>query len=213
MGIEHQRHRAEHSGPEGMLTRDTANAALTAIAKNLLELRKRLAALVFSGGKTEQDAARRRQFDALSQQEQEATHKLAREGGRSGAEGIWAELEAVRRAVAPSAVLVEICRFREYDFTQPKWKKEEREQLSARYAAWLIPAADEGAVQFVDLGDAAAIDAAVLDARRALEGARPRSWSWASPTPKRQCGRFCERWLRKSSIRCCRPSATGGGCT
>ena len=154
-----------------LLTRDTANAALTAIAKNLLELRKRLAALVFSGGKTEQDAARRRQFDALSQQEQEATHKLAREGGRSGAEGIWAELEVVRRAVAPSAVLVEICRFREYDFTQPKWKKEEREQLSARYAAWLIPAADEGAVQFVDLGDAAAIDAAVLDARRALEGA------------------------------------------
>ncbi|HET6883150.1 MAG TPA: CHAT domain-containing tetratricopeptide repeat protein [Pirellulales bacterium] len=154
-----------------LLARDTANTALAALAKNLLEVRKRLAAMFFSGGKNGQDSARRRQFDVLSQQEQETSERLAREGGRSNAAGGWTELDAVRRAIPADAVLVEICRFRVHDFAQPKWKKEERERLPARYAAWIIPAAGQGPVQMIDLGDATVLGAAVRDARRALEAA------------------------------------------
>jgi CHAT domain-containing protein len=154
-----------------LMTRDTANTALAAVAKRLLEVRKRLAAMFFSGGSGNQDAARRRQFDVLSEQEQQASERLAREGGRSDTAGRWTELETVRRALPADAVLVEICRFQVYDFAKPRWKKAEREKLPARYAAWLIPALEQGRVQVVDLGEAADIEAAIRDARHALETA------------------------------------------
>ena len=49
--------------------------------------------------------------------------------------------------------------------------QEKRTWLPPHYAVWLIPAEGQGEIKIVDLGEAAGIDDAVQQARKALEKA------------------------------------------
>ena len=66
--------------------------------------------------------------------------------------------------MAKDAVLIEMARFGVWGYKEQKW-------LAPHYAAWLIPAEGQGKISIVDLGEAANIDTAVQQARKALEKA------------------------------------------
>lgn len=158
----------ETMAQRAILARDSTNPVMAAIAKKLLILRKQLASLSLVGGDSAQDAQRRQQMAAFSQAEQQSAQELARLGNRSPDAGRWTELSKIRETLGKEAILIEITRFTVYDF---KDLRKEKEDLPQHYAGWVIPSAGEGQIKLVDLGDAAALDAAVAEARKALEQA------------------------------------------
>ena len=78
----------------------------------------------------------------------------------------WVELPRIRQALSPDSVLIDIARFRTYDFKAGK-----RTNEPARYVAWIIPSADKGEIQIVDLGPADTIESAIEEARKIIQTA------------------------------------------
>src|SRR5206468_4488764 len=89
---------------------------------------------------------------------------VGRKAGRPVRDDPWVSLSEVRRAVPADGTLVEVARFRPYDYGKGV-------ALAPRYAAWVIPPQGAGAVRFIDLGEAERIDDAVADVLRALPAA------------------------------------------
>jgi CHAT domain-containing protein len=86
---------------------------------------------------------------------------------RGGAESPpWIELEDVRKAIPKDGILVEIARFQAPAFGA---KGADAIVGKPRYAAWLIPAAGQGKVKVVDLGDAAPIETSVKQLRETMD--------------------------------------------
>jgi CHAT domain-containing protein/Tfp pilus assembly protein PilF len=77
----------------------------------------------------------------------------------------WVELEQLRAAIPAGAVFVDIARFRRFDF---EIRPGAATWLPPHYAAWIVPATDQGDVKFVDLGPADDIDMLVRQAREVL---------------------------------------------
>ena len=73
------------------------------------------------------------------------------------------ELTDFRKRIPAGAVVIEFARFRRWDFKTDRFSNE------TVYAAWLIPAAGDGEVRQIVLGDAEKIDAVITAARRAIE--------------------------------------------
>ncbi len=142
--------------------------ALADLVKQLLAVRSQLASLSLTDAKPGQEAEHRRQLQMLDQQEQELSRRLGQATGRDTGGDPWVELSAVRKALAKDAVLIEVARIHVVNFEA---KGKGNVWLPPRYAAWLIPAAGQGEIAIVDLGEAEKIDAAVQAARKALEKA------------------------------------------
>ena len=145
-----------------LLARDNGNPTAAAASQQLLEVRRQLAALSVSGPEPGREAQHTQALTALSAEERELALSVARSRGDRELKDPWIELKAVRAALPSGSVLIELARFR--DFEQHAWQ-------APRYAAWIIPAVDQGAVRLVDLGEAAPIEAAVKVARRSLQDA------------------------------------------
>jgi CHAT domain-containing protein len=103
----------------------------------------------------------------------EATITHRRDYGRSredGEEQYWVELEQARAGIPKHAVFVDIARIGILDF-KPNAKQMEKNIEHSMYAAWIVPPPGEGSIQVVDLGQALAVEAAVVRYRDALRGA------------------------------------------
>jgi CHAT domain-containing protein/Tfp pilus assembly protein PilF len=151
-----------------LIARDTTNSQLASAVKALLVIRKQLASLMMVSDSKVADPARQGRIDELVQQEQSQSRKLSDQGGRSLGSTAWIETEDIRKSLQDDSVLVEIVRFRKYDFDKPAAKEEERQE---HYVAWIIPKNDSGKIRVIDLGDAAKIDEQVRAARVALKEA------------------------------------------
>lgn len=151
-----------------LLARDTTNPTLSEIVESLLIIRKKLASLTMISDSKEADATRQQRIAELSAEETKKSQRLADEGGRGQGASQWVETEQVRSVLKKDAVLIEIARFKHHDYQK---RSADIDQLPERYVAWIIPAAGAGAIQLVDLGDAATIDESIKEARDALEGA------------------------------------------
>jgi CHAT domain-containing protein/Tfp pilus assembly protein PilF len=151
-----------------LLAAEGTDPALADLVKQLMTVRSQLASLVLIVPKAGKEAAYRQVLQTLDQQEQELSRRLGQASGLNTTGDPWVELPAVRKALAKDAVLIEVVRLGVANFKargrDPCW-------LPPRYAAWLIPAAGQGQIAIVDLGEAAKIDAAVQAARKALEQA------------------------------------------
>jgi CHAT domain-containing protein/Flp pilus assembly protein TadD len=108
------------------------------------------------------DSKRNEELALLETRDRELTAQLQSLGGRTGRGGAWTELDSIRAALAPSAVLIDVARLDVYDF-------HERKHGAPRYVAWVTP--KKGAVRVIDLGDVAAIDVAVSDMQKELASA------------------------------------------
>lgn len=148
-----------------LLARDSADPTQAQYLKELVTIRRKLANRSFNAAGAENKTTLK-EFAQLAAQEQELSRRLRQAGSRHGKEDPWVELAAVQQAVPADAVLIEMARFRLFD---PAARGTASPWLAPRYAAWIIPAADKGAVRLVDLGDAAAIEAAVAKARQSLQ--------------------------------------------
>jgi CHAT domain-containing protein/Flp pilus assembly protein TadD len=151
-----------------LLARSATDPRFRKVIGRLLKVRRQLANLTLAvpkAGAVKQHLAR---LDEMSRQEQHLARELGRESADLLGEHPWVELSAVRKAVPPDAVLINIARF---PFLPFKWKVNERPGQTARYVAWVIPAANKGMVRLMDLGPADKIDAAVKGVRQRLQTA------------------------------------------
>jgi CHAT domain-containing protein/Tfp pilus assembly protein PilF len=144
-----------------LLERDAVDPGRRKIVSELASVRQQQAALALAVPQTGQEAERFRQLRELAERQQQLEQQLVQAGGLPPARD-WVELNQVRSALAGDAVLVEIARFEVANFN---WKKGENSYLSARYAVWLIPPADQGDVKIIDLGEADKLDEAVRAVR------------------------------------------------
>lgn len=80
----------------------------------------------------------------------------------------WVDIEVIRERVPKNAVLVDIARFDVFNYAA---KRKGEDWQPARYAAWIVPPADAGAIQVVDLGEAKSIDADVAAYRGVIRAA------------------------------------------
>jgi tetratricopeptide (TPR) repeat protein len=146
-----------------LLARESRDPRTGPIAAELTATRQALAALALQSPAEGGAEARAGKLADLAAKEQDLARRLTQLTGRP-ANAAWVELADVRKALAPSAVLVEIARF---DRKKLDWKPGDKFSLGPRYAAWVIP--PTGAVRVIDLGEAGPIDAAVKAARTELE--------------------------------------------
>ncbi len=108
----------------------------------------------------------RKDLSVWLQREADLTKQMGR--SRGGAESPqWIELEEVRKAIPRNGILVEMARFQSPGFGT---KGADAIGGKPRYAAWLIPAAGQGRVKVVDLGDAAPIETSVKRLRDTMDG-------------------------------------------
>jgi CHAT domain-containing protein len=147
------------------LARAGARPRLTALHGRLLDVRQRLARLTLATPRPGQERQRRQQLDDLAQRERQLTRELGRKSGQQLADRGWVELAAVRQALPPEAVLIDLARFPVIDLQA---QGRGRRWQADRYAAWVIPPMGRGEVRLIDLGEAAPIEAAVQTVRRLL---------------------------------------------
>lgn len=148
-----------------LLGRDKKNPQTEADAKALSDLRSRLASLSLAPPQQGQETARRKEIDDLAAREDQLTRKLANQSGPVHERKAWVEVDALRKAIPQDAVFIDIARFKVLDF---KARGKEKRTHEARYVAWIIPAAEGGKIQMVDLGLAEPIELALQKARHAI---------------------------------------------
>ena len=148
-----------------LLARSAQDPAAAQIVGRLRDVCNELAALTLAIPRPGQEQDRTRTLARLAERERELSRELGQVTGRPTRDDPWIEPDRVRAALPSDAVLVEIARFDVFDFQA---KDRRRSGRPAHYAAWVLPAAGRGAVRLIDLGPAAAIDAAVAAARQAL---------------------------------------------
>jgi CHAT domain-containing protein len=142
-----------------VLARDSAGAGGNQLLQEWLSVRSQLARLALNPPPG--DPARYKQrLEQLNAREQE----LAKRFGQADRAAPWVYLKEVRQVLAGDAVFIDLARFAVCDFKSA-------ELQAPHYAAWVIPAKDKGDVRLIDLGPAAAIDAAVQKVRQALQTA------------------------------------------
>jgi len=149
-----------------LLARDGSDPELGPLSRRLADLRQRLARLTLATPAPGQEQARQAELAQLQGQEAELAKRLHQAGDYSLRPDLWGELDKIRQGLPADAVFIDVARVDMFDFKEPDPKKHWQ---PARYAAWITTA--EWPVRVVDLGPAAAIDAAVRDVRQALQGA------------------------------------------
>jgi CHAT domain-containing protein/tetratricopeptide (TPR) repeat protein len=149
-----------------LLARDSRYPRRQKTARELTRIRGQLARLTYAPLPPGKEGEHRKRLAQLTRREQELSRQLNEAVGRLARDDPWVELAEVRKAVPPSAVLIEIAYHKVYDFKTPGVKPA---QPAGRYLAWVIPPSGAGKVQMVNLGDAGPIEAAVRAAREAFQ--------------------------------------------
>jgi len=98
----------------------------------------------------------------LAERDRELSRELGLATGRVNQTEPWIDLDTVRRTLPPDAVLVEFALFRMANYETARLE-------TPHYAAWMIPAAGNGEVLLIDLGEAGPIDGAIVAALQALK--------------------------------------------
>ncbi|MDY6804190.1 MAG: CHAT domain-containing protein [Cyanobacteriota bacterium] len=142
---------------------ETIRENLTPANRSLLEelaaVRSEIATLVFSGTGDTFPERYRELLGSLEKKAEEIETKLAAASAEFRVESQAITIEAVQELIPQDAVLVEFMLYKPFDF-------ENATAAPPRYVAYVLHSA--GDPQWVDLGDAGAIDRAVLDFRKAL---------------------------------------------
>jgi CHAT domain-containing protein/Tfp pilus assembly protein PilF len=164
------------------LARAAAQPQLAALHGQLLDVRQQLARLTLATPRPGRENKRREQLDDLARQERRLARELGRQSGEQLADPGWVELAAVRQALPPDAVLIDIARFPVFDF---RAQGRARHWQAPRYAAWVVPSRGRGSVRLIDLGPVEPIDRAVQAVRRDLAAAPARMRQEGEPDAER----------------------------
>jgi tetratricopeptide (TPR) repeat protein len=153
----------ESLASSALLARESGDPALGKLAARLLTVRQRLARLAIVPAPPGEEKLHLAQIEGLTGQEQDLAKKL-RQAGSTAAPPAWVERSDLRKALPADAVLIDVARFRPFDF---KAKERKKEWQPARYAAWVTP--KNGPTAVVDLGPADKIDLGLKQFRAAMK--------------------------------------------
>ena len=131
------------------------------VAQNLFAIRRELASLTLKSDLSEQQ--KQSQLDSLNRQEQALIQQLGladTELNRSE----WVTLQQIRLQLPADSVLVEFVRITPYTM-----KDDGAHSERARYAAWIVPPANQGQIVTVDLGSASEIEATLRTALQSIQ--------------------------------------------
>ena len=114
---------------------------------------------------TVETSAKRR---SLREEERRLVHEIGGRLALLSREDPWVGQDEVRSGIAAHSTLVDIIRFKVFDF---EMQSQDKAWQSERYAAWVVPPPGVGSTQIVDLGDASTIDLAVASYRETVRAA------------------------------------------
>ena len=141
--------------------------------KQLAQIRKQQASLSLSVPRADEQDLRKAELAKLARAEEAVSRELAKAGSQKPKAEAWIELDDVRKNLPAGSVLVNIARFRNFDFHA---KDKENRWQAEHYAAWIIPPASQQPVKLIDLGLAESIDREVAAFRVAIaEAGRPKT--------------------------------------
>lgn len=149
---------------QAALGRDQEKPELKQLVNDLTAVRTALANLANAAPKPGDEATRQAELARLSARVDDLARQLRIKGG-TPPPAAWVELDAIRQAIPPGGLLVDIVRFEPYVFSA---KRGDEYWQPAHYFAWLTPPAGEGEVKVIDLGEADAIDATVAGFQAAM---------------------------------------------
>ena len=139
--------------------RDNLTPANRSLLEQLTAIRSQTATLAFAGLGNQSPEQYRGMINSLESQAEAIETKLAAASAEFRVESEPVTIEAVQKFIPHDAVLVEVMLYNPFDF-------ENASAAPPRYVAYVLHSTGEP--QWVELGDAEAIDAAVLDFRKAL---------------------------------------------
>jgi CHAT domain-containing protein/tetratricopeptide (TPR) repeat protein len=152
----------EAAAEQELTARDTKDPQAGALARELAQIRQQLAALAPEQTRIASCAPTSQTLLALWRQERELAARLGELTQRRLLRDSWICLGEVRDRLAKDQVLIETALFESYDFR--RWRAG-----PLRYVAWVIPAAGQGDVQLVDLGEAWPMQQAMYSYHRKLK--------------------------------------------
>ncbi len=150
----------ESSARQTSLEKLTKDSKLTG---KLVELRNGIAAYAMYVPSVDERAEHRRRYTELSQQLAVVARELGAEFGTSTAVSPWVSLADLQQSIPNNAVFVDILRFVPTKFDSTT---KELVVLPPHYVAWIVGGQNSKTVGVVDLGEAEAIDARILNIRR-----------------------------------------------
>jgi|GEM_PF-3457737 len=145
-----------------LLSRDLANPALLHELARVRSDLARLSADPAAQKQGPQQAALRQLVESRRRLEAQLAEQLKAAGFQDDSSP-WVPLTDVRANLPDQAVLIELARYRDWNFASSKRDPWE----GNRYGAWVIP--KHGEVRFVDLGEAQPIDAAAQAVQKAMD--------------------------------------------
>ena len=134
-----------------------------ALFDQLKEARAQVARLVLGGPQKATPAQHQDQIKSLEAQIERLEAEISRSSGEFRAQAQPVTTSAIQSAIPANAALIELYVYRPFN---ARYTKRDEQFGKPRYVAYILPS--EGAIQWVDLGDAAAIDRAVEAWRTAL---------------------------------------------
>jgi CHAT domain-containing protein/Tfp pilus assembly protein PilF len=154
-----------------LLARDSDNPRVKKLLPQLLGTRGQLAALTHQAPRPGRETQRLQRLAALARRERELAKEIGLLTGNPTRADPWVKLSEVREVLPRDVVLVEVARFRTWNF---RAKGKTSPWQEAHYAVWVIPPQGKGEVRLLDLGPAGPIDRAVQAVRQALAAAPAR---------------------------------------
>lgn len=155
----------ESLAARAVLRRAEEDTQQSAAAKNLADVRRRLATLALTVPQAGKEEIHQKSVAEATAEEERLSRELAGVANRIPHASPWRELAQVREALPADAVFIDIAQYKVINFQA---KASEEHVAPAKYAAWIVPPAGKGDVQFVDLGPAEPIDKAVEAVRQAI---------------------------------------------
>ncbi|MCM2372683.1 CHAT domain-containing protein [Aporhodopirellula aestuarii] len=148
-----------------LLARETATGSpLADKVSELQSLRARLSALAVSAESPEQIELRNK----LAAQEAKLVNTLAQSGATAASQRGWTTVQDVANQLPVDAMLIEIVRLDRDTPAITSMFPPDRQTTNACYVAWTL--SSSGQTNFVNLGSAKRIDAAIEQVRRQLDG-------------------------------------------
>ena len=151
----------EAAAEQELTARDAQDSAAGTLARELAQVRQQLGALAPEQTRLASCAPTSPTLLALWRQERALAARLGEITQRRLLHDDWAALSEVRQRLARDQVLIETTAFAAYDFQR-------RRDGARHYVAWVIPAAGQGRVRLIDLGDTMEIQQAVFSFHRKL---------------------------------------------
>ncbi|MCA9172938.1 MAG: CHAT domain-containing protein [Planctomycetales bacterium] len=142
---------------ETLQLRDAKSLEMRQVAQDLRNVREQMAAFSPLGAQI----GSADEYDRLRGREDELSAKIREAFHDSVEPDRWRTLAEIRERLGPDEVLIEISRIRYYDVEKRRFEGSVYLWMGMRYVAWVIPPANVGTVELVDLGPAPEVEGAI----------------------------------------------------